>query len=687
MRVTGIRADDCLSYRQLDLILSKGITTVTGPNSAGKSNLGRCVAAVLAAVGRYAYVNEHNELQPFESFGYNGSSNFHVAIGIELDQPWELDLLADFVRAVLAYGGQSAPETSIFKAVPPHEVDALMDACLNVDSIKTLQRGTLHVFYDGTQRSTWSASWEFGIDERQWHIVLFGSNAGQLRPGAATPVATYVHGFVPPLLLAMAPTERDVALAGEGSEKPSDSGTTAEPDDSLIYDFTTALPSDGEAVSFVLQSALDGSNPMAPSLHRVGAVVGVPEIERRGVDLNRILWEILHRGIVLTDNRRAAFRRRVPISELHEPIDLSDGSHTPALLHVLKNGDAQQRQRFATIQQTFKQLTGDQVDVRSVPDGSDQSEPVVVIDPVIATTYGDRPITSCGAGRQEALVLASLLSGPPGRLLVLDEPAANLEGVVQHRVIGALRQADQCLLITHSPNLVPIHQQGDLDNLVRFALGPDGTRQYRAPHLSTDARSKWIRRLDETDARALLFAHTVVLCEGETETAALPRWWSTINEPGLPALETTGIAFLCAGSDSAFGAYIEYLDTFGVRWAVVADGPALAPRSKLATQLGGLGMLPDDPPTIEDFEQWRAYLATAGVFTLANQFGTDGGKQGEFEAFLVRTNPQLFEEAHAAFGRSKPRMAVHFAELQAPPVDVHDLYVKILEHFDLIARR
>lgn len=687
MRVTSIHANDCLSYRQLDLILGQGVTTITGPNSAGKSNLGRCIAAVLAAVGRYAYINEYNELQPFESFGYNGSPGFHVALSLELDQSWEVELLDDFVRAVLAYGGQSAPETSIFKDVPPHQIDAIIDASLEVGSLRALRRGALHVFYDATQKSSWSAAWEFGIDERQWHVVLFGSNAGQLRPGAATPAATHAHGFVPSLLLAMAPIERSVAPLDEDGSQPSDSGITMAQDDSLVYDFTTALPPDGQAVSFVLQSALDGSNPMAPSLRRVGAIVGMPEVERRGVDMNRILWEILHRGIVLTDNRRAAFRRRVPISNLHEPIDLSDGSNVPALLHVLKNGDAQQRQRFAAIQQIFEQLTGDRVDVRSVPDSSGQSETVVVIDPVIATTYGDRPITSCGAGRQEALVLASLLSGPPGRLLVLDEPAANLEGVVQHRVIGALRQAGQCLLITHSPNLVPIHQQGDLDNLVRFAPSADGTRRYRAPHLSADARSKWVRRLDETDARALLFAHTVVLCEGETETAALPRWWSTIDEPGLPALETTGIAFLCAGSDSAFGAYIEYLDTFGVRWAVVADGPALAPRSKLAIQLGGLGMLPGDPPTVEDFEQWRAYMATAGVFTLANQFGTDGGKQGEFEAFLVRTNPQLFEEAHAAFGRSKPRMAVHFAEHQAPPVGVRDLYVNILEHFDLIARR
>src|SRR6185503_9224664 len=115
------------------------------------------------------------------------------------------------------------------------------------------------------------------------------------------------------------------------------------------------------------------------------------------------------------------------------------------------------------------------------------------------------------------LVLAVLLTGPPGRLLVLDEPAANLEGVGQRRLLGALRDAGQCLLITHSADLVPIHHDGDIYNLVRLGPGDDGAVPRRLSALTPEQESRLVKAFAFADMRALLFADMVVLTEGETE--------------------------------------------------------------------------------------------------------------------------------------------------------------------------
>src|SRR5579859_7231232 len=103
MRVTRVRAWDCLSFKELLLDLRGSITTITGPNSAGKSNLGQCVAFVRTAVERFGYEVGGEALADLELIGYDGAPAYRVGLDIEFDQPWERELLNDFVRAALAY--------------------------------------------------------------------------------------------------------------------------------------------------------------------------------------------------------------------------------------------------------------------------------------------------------------------------------------------------------------------------------------------------------------------------------------------------------------------------------------------------------------------------------------------------------------------------------------------------------
>jgi hypothetical protein len=725
MFVTRLQARDILSYSSLDLSMGAGLTTVTGPNSAGKSNLGRCIEVVLTALGRYSHALEHEELADLEALGRNGARAFRVGLSIVLDQPWERDLIANYLRSVLAHG--RLPNDA-GNGLRPYQIDQLMRGCLDPVSIEPLHAGTLWIFHDKASRTEWSGSWEFEHDGQQWHAAMFGANAGQLRPGPAHADSTDVARSVPTLLEAVltstaikspppeapapgesgdVPETADSEARAEGafsdelppvvaaSDLPGDpvvgepgaaqtaAGPEAQAESEVSFDFTAALPLGGTAVSITIQPAQDGSSPQAESLRQLGAALEVGDVERNTVDLTRVMWAVLRRGIVLTENRRVRFTRRFPVSSLREPVEVADGANVSALLHVLKNGDADQRRRFARIQELFHQMTDDLVDVRSEPTGPNaQGDPVLAIDPVILREKADRRVVDSGAGRQEALVLACLLVGEPGRCLVLDEPAANIEVVGQRRLLGALQRAGQCLLITHSPDLVPVIAKGDLANLVRLAPGTDGTRVFRAPALTENDESKWVNRLEYADTRALLFARTVVLCEGDTDRGALNRWWAQLDDPQLPPLAATGLHLVDVGSDSRYGVYIEFLEAFGVQWAIVADGPALAPGSDLQKQLRNQALLPDDAPDKDaEFEPWCEYWRRAGVFTLADTFGNDGSKAGEIEAFLRRVDADLYAQAERLLRKSKPRIGAYFAANCPPPAEVRQLYQDIIDHF------
>jgi hypothetical protein len=85
----------------------------------------------------------------------------------------------------------------------------------------------------------------------------------------------------------------------------------------------------------------------------------------------------------------------------------------------------------------------------------------------------------------------------------------------------------------------------------------------------------------------------------------------------------------------------------------------------------------------DDFTGWRTAWEAAGVFTLAREFGDDGRKGGEFEAFLREVDEDLLARITHEVGRGqKPVVASLFvAEHPEPPEEVLGLYRKIAGWF------
>jgi hypothetical protein len=665
MLLRSISAEGFLSFGdQLTLDVSPGLTVVTGPNGVGKSNLGRCLDLGRAAIGRTAGDPAFDRLDLYRDAGYQGARSFEVRLGLDLDQPWERSLVRSFVCAAFA----CSPELQSQQQAPgPAASDAVARACIPEISLSPLWSGSLVVHHDSARQLPWFAAWEFGQASQTWHVVLNGQGGWQLCRGPADPSAMPTGSRpMPPWLL------------------------DAKPQDELVMDFGVALESLDQPVTFTV-SSLSGTGIIPDSLHELASALGVSEYGSKTFSFDEVMSAVLRRGIVLTDNRRLPLARRFTLDQLNQQADLRNGSGVAVELYRLRNGDVRQQERYEEISATFTHLTGRRLGLRMHAAPADGHSAAMIIEPTVIDGYGERPLEFSGAGVQEALVLSALLPGDAGRIVVLDEPAVNLEPTTQRRLINALRGPGQYLVITHSADLVPVESPADLGRIVRLAPGPRGSQVRRAEldtHSNRDSFG-WLRLLEPTQVRALLFAAAVILCEGPTELGALPRWWRDTAGIGLRDPEAANIAIISVGGDAGFGAYVRYLDAFGVPWAIVADGPALRQNSKLAKQLANLGHKPRSQPDDRDnFVQWRKYWLRAGVFTVAEEFGDDGSKGGEFEAFLGRVDQELLTRARAEIGeKNKPLVGAYFAaEHPEPPREVLDMYKMIAKRFPHVTK-
>lgn len=670
VQLQSIEADGFLSFgRPVRLDLGAGLTVVTGPNGAGKSNLGRCLDLARASVRPAGSDPAAERLDLYKDAGYEGADRFTVRLGIELDQPWERDLVLVFARACFTAG----PASGSVNEIGPEVLDEKARQWLTGDSLAPLWSATLVTNYLATAQWPWTVAWEFVHAGKPWHVVLRGAAAGQLRPGTAEhPQVGDAWGrSFTDWLQQNRPGQEDTSL-----------------------DIRSAMQKEPTSVDFLVRSLTHsntrprnvGPGWIPECFRQLDVALGV-DPEKEDIGFEYVISAVLQRAMVVTDNRRLPLSRVFSMDQLRQETDLRDGAAVAAELFRLKNGYQHEQARFAEIQNLFRDLTGRDLAVRARPLPAGDSDEAWVVEPTVTGLHGDRLVELSGAGVQEALVLSTLLRNRPGQMTVLDEPAVNLEPTVQRRLIGRVRGPGQFLVITHSADLVPFEDLADLSRIVRVAPGSSGSEVHQPDFSDLDARDllQQLRLMEPADVRALLFAAGVILCEGPTEIGALPRWWRQTESPGLPDPAAANVPVISVDGDNAFGAYLRYLTAFGVPWAVVADGPALRRDSRLAEDLRVLGCWPgtQEPPDRDDFLGWQKFWARAGVFTLADLFGDDGSKQGEFEAFLERTDAGLFAQAKRVGGRSKPRAGAYFALNASPPPVVLGLYRQIVGRLKL----
>jgi hypothetical protein len=662
LKISRIVAQGFMSFSRIDLALDAGTTVVTGPNAVGKSNLGRIIDVVRLVVSSHAGSERRNRLDVYARAPRHGARRFRLIMGIEMDQPWEQELIATFVRA--AYASSAADLPTQMNGISSERRDQDARRRLAPETMHLLLRGFLVVNYDEGAQPRWRASWHhspsgdlFEPVEPVWIMDLRNGGPVMRATGDAT-----------------APT---IPLAEAWRRVfPDDQIGTRTPGPKL--DFMRIFTEIQQPIGLRMGVKSD-SLPLLDSVRDLHMLLGrdAEDAHRRQVDFVQVLDAILQRGIVLTDNRRLPLGRSFSLETVGQQADLEDGSQIPSELYRLKNGSLPLRQRYQRIQDRFEELVGTRFDVQATPDPGHSGN--LLIDVTVPEGDYEYPVAFSGAGRQEALFLSTVLVGGPGRVVVLDEPGVHIEPTLQRRLAQAADNDTQCLVITHSADLVPVAEPSDLARIIRLAPSPEGSRAHRVGLLDPKDQARWLQVLGPRDTRALLFSAGAVLCEGSTEVSALGTWWESSSNPPSSA----NIALIDVGGDKAFGRYIEFLQAFNIPWAVIADGPALHPGSDLHQQLNAQGLLsgaePDDAEPV--FDEWKAFWEAHGVFSVADVFGNDGSTAGEFEAYLKRLDPQLLSQVGR--GRSKPRVGTAFASQHPMPKDIADLYTLIRDRLTL----
>jgi ABC-type transport system involved in cytochrome c biogenesis ATPase subunit len=686
MKIHSLAATDFLSFSSLQLPLQAGTTIVTGPNGAGKSNLSTAIALplLILQLGLKAAPVSPDSLDLYQDAGHNGADSYSVDLDIELDQPWEQDLVRMFIEAAVA--------TNAIEQMTSSTTDQSRNGILSLftrlpvaaDSVDSLLRGTLRVAYSARHSGLWWAAWNFRHAEEDFQLILKGNGPGRLHRGHYEPwidgsVAGFQH-VVPPL--GYTPSTSTVGQTHQSLTavlRQEHSARAGKPQPAAI-DFSLMLQSLDQQGAFAMEVKGSNVGPVEPvSVGTLRRALGFTDQDRNSrsihFDFRHVLAQVLQRGLVLTNNRRLPLSRHFPVNTLSQPVDLRDGSGVAAELYRLKNGNHAQQQRYQKAASVFHAITNMDMLLRSQP----TDEATIEIDVLVGDGEAARVAQFSGAGIQEALLLSTLVTGDPGRIAVLDEPAVNLHPTVQRRLARHLADV-QGIVITHSPDLVPCDSIEDLNRVVRLTPSPTGTQVRSLPEHRRKRLDEWLQKLLLTDVRALLFASGVILCEGATEVGALGQWWkdgaSTYTDPAA-----ANITLIDVGGDNNFGGYINYLEAFGIPWAAVADGPAFLPKSGLSKQLRNQGLAAgQEPDTDADFEFWRRYWNQAGIFTLADGFGSDPEKSGEFEAFLERENKDLLEKTSKEHSKSKPRIGAAFAQASPMPKQVAALYQQIREH-------
>lgn len=663
MLLTRVRTHNFLTLDALDFDLNRRRTIVTGQNNVGKSTVLAAVSLAIDALGAAA---DGNRMPRFDAewsrSGHRGKDRFEVRVGLDFAE--DAELFEAFLRAAWCsllhpLGQQGA-------------IAAAVGAALGPDAAEPLTRGEVVVSYDGTSSSPWFITWEFGHDEPIGHVRLVGSYSDHIEEGPSFPIT--------------------VAGRAQGELL----GSTNDIVDRIRNGFVSlelgAVLSRG---MFPFLVDIGGMGRALDDVQVVMAAAGASG-DAAAVRFAEVLSAKVHRGLVVTPNHRSAPRLEFAAAQLHVPATTSDGSMLGAELHRLKNGRSDERALFVQTQALFEQLTGQRVDVvvdnlaPHVPDGPEQFLVSVVLSQGSGAEGGDTydvPLRRSGAGDTEALYLALALADP-SKVVLLDEPAVHLSPTAQRRLHSLLRGAEapkQVVLVTHSPDMVPVGDDRDVATLVRLSRRSGGVCVDRlGEDLAGDRSARLL--MTSSHARAVLFAAGVVLVEGETDAGLVDVWTSRVLRSGareLPTLGSVNVAVLAVGGGGNFAAYVGLLQALRIPFALLTDGPVLRPRSKPARSLANRGL--HVPTTGDVLADVRDLWEREGVFTLAEDFGDDGSKAGEVEAFMERVDAAAYRNVAESMGASKGLVvgSAFGHRVPAPPVFAAT-WERILEHLDVI---
>jgi hypothetical protein len=620
MRLTRLCVDNLFSFDHLDLDLGAEATVILGPNGAGKTNVLRALDLAATAL-RWAAEERSipwsppplagpagRSLQAFFGMSHQGrSGSRRVELGIELDQDEEISLLARFLRAAITWSLRDELQGSSADA----PLEAWAGAEITPERATFLARGSLVAEHSGVPGRSWQVGYDFalGQDGSPCRWILAGPPLQdcivRLDEGGRLPRQPYpqprglLHalfglalGAPPPPLPDPLPAFDVENMIGPDPVGPITLGrpgrTPVDWSSPTVLEFVTDFGAPPPPTDML---PTDQAWSLADVLHRLWqkAVFTVGEA-LRGVGR----W-----------GEPVAAVGSYDLAQLAASPATSEPALLPARVFQLGNGSYEERARLEATHWTFNRLTGGRsfavrltpLPSRPVPDpagggatvppqgaGGVFLEVLVTEDRTTPSDVLEVPIQFYGAGTWEALVLSEALSGPPGRVVLLDEPATNLHPSWQRVLREVLtgdrtapgRDGPQVVLITHAADLVPLDAD-EATTLVRITRS--GLTSEARQVLPRDLRGV-ARKLAAKGNERLLFVGRAVLVEGEDDRDVLQ-----ILAEGLGlGIETPDCALLECGGRGNLPDYISLCGALGIAHFVLMDGDSTKARRAKGVQ-------------------------------------------------------------------------------------------------------
>ncbi len=562
LKIKEVRLRNFLSFgnKQTKIRLS-GLTTIVGPNSAGKTSLLRAIEAVGNCMIRPQTLPK----------AYHHNGNIRQPIEIEIDVEFndnEKELISDFLTcSFIAHFGPNNMQADLARQTTEWILQSNIgkrfgNLCGTMTAILRIEHRSLPP----------DVYLRIGKDNDSLFIL-----DGNATKAINADIRTHYHVAQPIFNMAAPHITGLDDTTFYNNAYPSDLYEAAgDPLDAMIG-------CDNDVLFYLGQFSTDHFERMAEIPREFARIRDFVRNEQiNTINFNTMIAHLFSKSIVKMSGVPTQIRD-VPISEdvQNMPIENVTGHNLSRILFRMNNKDDPAIiSRYNEIISKMKEMTG--LDVRiqiSARDAQNQEEqqPDYNISVNFMRDEMLIPAELVASGDIELLIFLTTLIGQKNRILLLDEPASSLHPdrqkaiqTLMHKIAEEGR--NQIIIITHSPFLTDPYGR---EPLLRFFANETGTKVVDVEQILSE-NEKAGTTMQNVDVRSMMFQMGVIIVEGLSDKMVIESTDKIMTEMGDgPDIEGNEWAVL-EGGGKYEACWLSYLaKEMGIPYIVIVDRDAL----------------------------------------------------------------------------------------------------------------